>query len=55
MLLVLSTHAFGKAIFETSKSYNLFIQYPNNILVRWNPLENGDKTYKIFFHFNNNN
>jgi hypothetical protein len=25
------THAFGKAIIETSKIHNLFIQYPNNI------------------------
>jgi hypothetical protein len=29
-VLVLPTHAFGKAIIETSEIYNLFIQYPNN-------------------------
>jgi hypothetical protein len=55
MILVLPTHTFGEAIIETSKIYNLFIQYPNNILVHWNPLENGNKIHKIFFHFNNNN
>jgi hypothetical protein len=25
------------------------------ILVRWNPPENGEKTHKIFFDFNNSN
>jgi hypothetical protein len=29
-VLVLPTHAFEKAIIETSKIHNLFIQYPNN-------------------------
>jgi hypothetical protein len=54
--LVLPTHAFGEAMIETSTIHNLF----NNIqiihtLVRWNLLENGEKTHKIFCHFNNNN
>jgi hypothetical protein len=56
MVLVLSTHAFGEAIIETSNfitySYNIQIIH---ILVHWNPLENGEKTDKIFFHFNNSN
>jgi hypothetical protein len=56
MALVLATHAFGKAIIETSKfisySYNIQIIH---ILVRWNPLGNEDKTHKIFCHFNNSN
>jgi hypothetical protein len=26
-----------------------------HILVRWNPPENGEKTHKIFFDFNNSN
>jgi hypothetical protein len=30
MVLVQPTHAFGEAIIETSKTHNLFIQYPNN-------------------------
>jgi hypothetical protein len=55
-VLVLPTHAFGEAMIETSTIHNLF----NNIqiihtLVRWNLLENGEKTHKIFCHFNNNN
>jgi hypothetical protein len=29
-VLVLPTQAFGKAIIETSKIHNLFIQYPYN-------------------------
>jgi hypothetical protein len=33
-------------------SYNIQIMH---ILVRWNPLENGEKTPKIFFDFNNSN
>jgi hypothetical protein len=50
------TYAFAEAIIETSKIHNLFIQYPNNtFLVRWNPLENGNKTNEVFFHFNNSN
>ena len=47
----LSTHAFGEDIIETSKIYNLFIQYPNNILEHWNPLENENMIQKIFFSF----
>jgi hypothetical protein len=31
-------------------SYNIQIMH---ILVRWNPPENGEKTHKIFFDFNN--
>jgi hypothetical protein len=33
-------------------SYNIQIIH---ILVRWNPLENGEKIHKIFCHFNNSN
>jgi hypothetical protein len=33
-------------------SYNIQIIH---ILVRWNPLENGEKIHKTFFHFNNSN
>jgi hypothetical protein len=33
-------------------SYNIQIIH---ILVHWNPPENGEKTHKIFFHFNNSN
>ena len=57
MVLVLPTHAFGDPIIETSKSHHL-LTYSHNIqiihiLVHWKPLENGDKTHKIFCHFNN--
>jgi hypothetical protein len=55
-VLVLPTHAFGEAIIEILKIHNLFIQYPNNIY--FSALESscyGEKTHKIFFHFNNNN
>ena len=54
--LVLPTHTFGEAIIKTSKIHNLFIPYSNNIyiLVCWNPLEIGDKTYLKNCLFNNN-
>jgi hypothetical protein len=55
-VLILPTHAFGKAIIETSKfiaySYNIQIMH---FLVRWNYPENEEKTHKIFFDFNNSN
>jgi hypothetical protein len=47
MVLVLPTHVFGEAIIETSKIHNLFIHIQIiPILVRWNPLEYGNKTHK---------
>jgi hypothetical protein len=30
MVLVLPTHVFGEAIFQTSKTHDFSIQYPNN-------------------------
>jgi hypothetical protein len=54
MVLVLTIHDFGKAIFQTSKIHILFIQHPIiHILVHWNPLENGEKIHNFFCHFNN--
>jgi hypothetical protein len=55
-VLVLPIHAFGEAIIEISKIHNLFIHIQiMHILVCWNPLKNGDKTHKIFLHFNDSN
>jgi hypothetical protein len=49
MVLVLPTHVFGEAIIKLQKfitySYNIQIIH---ILVRWNPLENGNKIHKKF-------
>jgi hypothetical protein len=46
-VLILPTHIFWEVIIETSKfitySYNIQIIH---ILVYWNPLENGNLTYK---------
>jgi hypothetical protein len=54
MVLVLPTHVFEEVIIELQKfmtySYKIEIIY---ILVRWNPLENGDRTHKFYCHFNN--
>jgi hypothetical protein len=50
MILVLPTHAFGKAIIKTSKIHNLFYSVQViHILVRWNPLENGNKIKIVIF------
>jgi hypothetical protein len=49
----MSTHVFEEAINETSIIHNLFIQHLIlHILMHWNPLESGDKTYKFICHIN---
>jgi hypothetical protein len=50
-VLVLPSHVFEEAILQTSKfitySYNIQIIH---ILVSWNLVENGEKTWKLFCH-----
>jgi hypothetical protein len=42
---------FGEAILQTSKfiTYSYIIQIIH-ILVRWNPIENGEKTHNFFIN-----
>jgi hypothetical protein len=53
-VLILPTPVLGEAILQTSKIHNLFIQYPyNTYFSTLDPLENGEKTHKVFCDFNN--
>jgi hypothetical protein len=51
-ILVQPTHVFGEAILKKFITYSYSIQIIH-FLMHWNPLENGEKAHKSFFHFNN--